>query len=287
MMKSRIRGVPWWAGLMGLLSAVGCRGAQRAEAQAALAEALSGRDPARVAAAAQAAAPHQGEDPALDRLLGDALANILMRPDEGLSLLLEHPDPGDPAWRAAAGAAALRTGRGEVVGRVAAEARLGDVDEGAPAIPWLGRRALSDPAIGFADLRALLDDCALLDDQPDRGRAAIDAPLPPGLVPVARALGADRVVLGRARAPADPAPESGRGRPPCHRGVLLDVEPLESPLPRHAVLALAGAAPPFSPPLYLSLTRGPDGGPWVLGSTRPDDAQALLRRALEDHPEEP
>ena len=61
------------------------------EARDALAEALTTRDPGSVSTAARAASEFEGQDPALDRMLGDALANVLMRPADGIALLRAHP----------------------------------------------------------------------------------------------------------------------------------------------------------------------------------------------------
>ena len=72
--------------------------------------ALVRRDVAEVSAAARAADAFRGQDPALDRALGDALANVLMRPEQGLPLLKANPAPDDATWRTAMRGAAVRLG---------------------------------------------------------------------------------------------------------------------------------------------------------------------------------
>ncbi len=273
--------------LAAILALSGCTSggglpAEGAAARDALAGLLADRatvDVAAVSAAASHASAWQGQDAVLDRLLGDALANVLMRPGDGLALLRQRPDPESAAWRAAMGGAALRAGTAAAVYGVQDEAGLSKVDAEAPGVAWLGARALRDPALGWADLVELDADCALLDGQPSRGRRSIDVPMPPALLATARAQGADRVVLGRARLAADDPPETGKGRPPCRSGRLLAPADLQ-PMPRHVVLVAAGPAAPFSPPLYISLSRGPDGTPWVLASERPEPATALVAAAL-------
>ena len=280
---------PQWGAVVGL---VGCTSGLPAEgeaARAALAAALADRSTvpvAQVSEAARAAAPWKGQDAELDMLLGDALANVLMRPAEGLALLRSRALPGDPRWKNAMGGAALRSATAGAVYAVQQEAGLAAVDAEAPGVAWLGARALRDPALGWSALVRLDRDCALLDGQPQRGRQGIDVEVPQELLAEARAQGASHVVLGRAERPTDEAPETGRGRPPCRTGRLLG-ETLPEPMERHLVVAMQGTGPLFSEPLYLSLGRGPSREPWVIGSTRSEAARSLIEAALAREPSAP
>jgi hypothetical protein len=266
----------------------GCTGglpAEGREARAELVAALDDRqavDVEAVSRAARSAARWKGQDALLDVVLGDALANVLMRPGEGLALLRAHPDPSDPRWQAAMGGAALRTGTSAAVHAVQHEAQLSPVDAEAPGVSWLAARALRDPSLGWAALVELDADCRLLDGQPERGRRPLDVPVPERLLATA-AEAATRVVLGRGPRPTDDPPETGRGLAPCRTGRLLG-EALPSPMLRHVVLAAEGPAPPVAPALYLSLGWGPSREPWVLGSTRPEAAASLIEAALGSEP---
>jgi hypothetical protein len=147
----------------------GCTGGlprEALEAREALAAALADRqevDPEAVAAAARRAAVWKGQDGLLDVILGDALANVLMRPSEGLALLRAHPSPADPQWQRAMGGAALRTGTAAAVHAVQQEAGLPPVDAEAPGVAWLAAQALRDPALGWAELVELDADCCFFD----------------------------------------------------------------------------------------------------------------------------
>ena len=70
---------------------------------------------------AQQASVWEGQDARLDRMIGDALANVLMSADDGLRLLRSNPAPGDRGWREAMQGAALRTGDPVVIRSVWAE----------------------------------------------------------------------------------------------------------------------------------------------------------------------
>lgn len=241
-------------------------------AKAALAAALVDRDPKVVADAARAASAWKGEDAALDTMLGDAVANVLMRPEDGLAMLEAAPSPGQPGWTAAVGAAALRAGQVQRVQEIVAELGGPAKAVSPPLVAWMGARALRDPALSIDDLVAAAEDCALFDRRPARGRKPVDAPAPAGLIEAARALGADRVVVGRAGAPADPPPASGKGNQPCATGRLLPVA--LAPLSRHLVVgARCGEQR-----VFLDI-RPQDGEAWVFGASDEGLARGWLGAA--------
>ena len=97
-----------------LLVACGGGSAERQSAQEALVDALTRRDPQEVSAAARRASAWEGEDPVLDGLLGDAVANVLMRPEQGWPLLMAAREVGGPAWETAALGATLRAPQGSL-----------------------------------------------------------------------------------------------------------------------------------------------------------------------------
>lgn len=255
------------------LSVVACGSpSPQAQATAALEAALTTRDPDTVSEAARAAGEWEGQDPHLDKLLGDALANVLMRPGAGLELLKTRRDPADPMWVAAVAGAAARIGETNVVQAVSDDAGLGLPPVPADALAWLRTQALSDPAIGQDTLEWVAHTCALLDAQPLRGRRTVDQPATdklPALLPV---LGADLVVLGRSTAPADPPPETGRGRLPCRTGrAYVDSTVWPEPLPGHVVVGIrTGEAA-----LHFSV-KPEAGAPWVFGSTQPEATSELV-----------
>ena len=80
-----------------------------------LAQELTNRDPKKVSSAAEHAAQWEGQDAQMDRLIGDALANVLMNPIDGLRLLQNNPDVGNVAWEGALLAAASRTGDAQLM----------------------------------------------------------------------------------------------------------------------------------------------------------------------------
>ena len=236
-----------------------------------LAAALQTRDVATVSDAARAASAFEGQDPALDRLIGDALANVLMRPADGLPLLAAHPDPHDPEWTRAYESAALRTSDPSVL----AAARTATETTGAlptPAlIAWVGAQALRDPAVSIDTLDRASAACSLWDAQPPRGRRSVDQPVSEGFFEALPQLGATTVIIGRATVPTDPAPSEGTGLQPCEYGRIWPDAAWPRPLPRHLTVAIgtpAGA-------LYLSVQ--PVGGePWVFASAQAELAGELV-----------
>ena len=239
-----------------------------------LADALVERDPQAVSTAARAAGPYQGQDLELDHLLGDAFANVLMRPAEGIALLRTRPAPGVPEWTTALESAVLRTGNAAALEVTLRETGTGPIPAPEALVEWMSARALRDPHISIADHRAAAADCALFDAHPSRGRRTVDQPTPPGFFDALFQLGATRVVVGRAAVPPDPAPDSGRGLQPCRTGRIWSEAAWPDPMFRHVTVAIASQ----TQPLFLSV-RPENGQLWVFGSTRNVVAGELVARA--------
>lgn len=273
------RGALWAASGLLTLWIIGCDqglSPEAIDARAGLEAALRTRDPMAVSTAARAASAWQGRDPALDRLLGEALANVLMKPDLGLPLLESAPAPSDPAWVEATLSAALRTGSVREMTRLMHAFPVAPVDLESPVTDQVVARALRDPAVGWSALGVAVGDCALLDQQPQRGRQPIDEPASDALLAGARALGAARVIVGRAERRTDPDPLSGRGDLSCRTGrVFAGARALPTPLPRDLVLA----AEDEGGVVFLNLKEGEDGFARAFGTNDVEAAERWLAAA--------
>ncbi len=198
-------------------------------AREALASALVAPKAEAVSQAARGASAWQGQDPALDRLLGDALANVLMRPEEGLPLLEANPAPDDPAWRRALRGAALRS---DDKARIAAAwtATGGEPPQlDVPLLSQIVSRARHDPAFDVGTVDALLWRCALLLRRPTVGRKSLGMQVEGDLFAAGRALGASGFAVGRSVLQVDMSANAQVWR--CGELVLLEDEALPSPLP--------------------------------------------------------
>jgi hypothetical protein len=231
--------------------------------------ALEERVPEQVGRAARHAARWQGQDPELDRMLGDALANVLMKSDKGLDLLRANPDNEGAQWREAVLSAAVRSGDPAVLRAVQEEVGAPGPTPNPTLMEQLAVRARKDPTISWSQLSPAIDACAILDRRPTRGRQALDLPAPSNLAAAARALGATTIIVGRPPSSADPDPLSGRGDPRCNRLVLLPDAELPSRIARTAVIA--AQAPDGT--LFLE-ARETNGSPWLIAAS---DAQAGAR----------
>lgn len=243
-------------------------------AQNTLEQALVDRDPSTVSAAARAAAAFEGQSPELDRLLGDALANVLMRPHDGIELLRAHPAPTDPTWVRAIESAALRTGESAALDATYRETGTVPIRSPEPLVAWMGIRALRDPAVSIDTFRDAAAACTLWDNQPTRGRRTVDQPVPDGFFAATKALGATHIVVGRAEVPTDPPAHTGDGLQPCKRGRIWATAAWPEPLPKHVTVAIATD----THPLYLSVRPEADA-PWVFASTRSHIAGELVAAA--------
>lgn len=260
-----------------LLALIACGGLPQegVAARSALEQALQARDPAAVSAAARASAPWRGEDPALDRLLGDALANVLMHPGEGLALLEANPAPESRDWQDALRGAALRTGDTQAMARAWAAAGRAAPDFRAPIIGQAVTRAIRDPKLTIPEIDAVVADCELLEQRPRIGRKGYSAPAPRTLLAAARALGATELAMGRTAYPTDPDPEGGQGLWSCADLRIIPGEALPVPFPTHVLVI--GATDGVDA-VFLEL-RLEDEVPWVFVSSNAEWAARWVRAA--------
>ena len=226
-------------------------------ARDALRSALQTRDPAQVSTAARAAGAWRGQDPELERLLGDALANVLMRPGEGLALLEQRPAPDDPAWTAAIRGAAIRVGDAATLARVRALTGQPEVALDPDVVDQVATRARLDPTFPLDELDDVNARCGLLGHRPRAGRKDYRAPLPAHLEEAARALGATVFALGRTPLETDGDPLRGQGLYLCRELRLLPALP--TPFPGR--LTVFGASDGRTN-VYLE-ARMEEEGPWI------------------------
>ena len=202
-----------------------------------MAQSLQSRDPAEVSRHAREAARWEGQDPALDRLLGDALANVLMHPEDGLRLLQANPLPGDPDWEKAHLAATMRSGNAAAMESAFTATGRPSLNFNHTVVQQMVRRMLSDPQIGPEVMIEAIADCTLIDAQPNVGRKVLDQPARPDLLMVAPMVGAIRTVLARPVFRGDPEPSSSRGPLFCNQKVLI-ADGWPTPLPRTMTVGL-------------------------------------------------
>lgn len=194
-------------------------------ARDALAQALGPRDPKAVQAAVEQAVQWEGQDPALDRLLGDALANVLMHVEDGRARLEANSDPDSDAWATAFLLATARTGDVERM-----TATWSKLDRPAPPFSnpvtsSVVQRLKRDTLMTLEAFEQPIFDCGLMDAQPPVGRSALDTAVSTDLLKVAPWVGADRVVIGRPKSKSDTDPDQARGPIQCARKVLLETWP--------------------------------------------------------------
>lgn len=279
--------------------------AEARAAQAELEAALAGGDVQAVSQAARAASAWRGQDPALDRALGDALANHLLRVDEGAALLQSVAAPDDPAWRAAARGAALRTGnRAWLAELVAPPAPDADDWKGLPlthtVFDQVVTAARTDASVDLATLRRVLADCALLDARPRLGRRQVDLPLPDSLLATVQHLGASRTLVARTQLAM--ARSTRREQVwHCGTGWLVEggTDTIPDPLPPNGVMlavsdghrsAWVELDPRPEGPWATVATDGKAAARWMLTAREVDlalaeglDQDAALARALARH----
>ena len=256
-------------------------GVEGRAARDALKVALVERDVGLVADAARSAGPWEGKDVSLDRLLGDALANVLMRPEEGLSLLDAHSALGDTDWERSVLDAVFRTGDIERI--AASRSRLGRpaIPLEHPVVQQMVLRARSDPAVGHSALEQAVADCSLLDGQPQIGRQVIDLPGPSQLPSAATALGATHFVIGRPAWRSDPDPVTGRGPVQCATGAVISGG-WPVPAPRSMVIGASDGRRA----VYINL-HPKGGGIWAYAASDSEAAAQWIQAALymAEHPD--
>jgi hypothetical protein len=206
------------------------------EARTRLREAIAAGEVDRVSAAARHADQWRGKEAQLDRLLGHALANVLMRPDQGLPLLEGNPADGNEEWAGWLAGAALRAGDYATMERIRRGLRLPNIDLVHPVVEQLTARARLDPRVGWGDMERAIAACDLLDGQPRRGRMPIEHDAPGVLPATALALGATDIVIGRAERLDDHDPLQGTGDIKCRTGRLVGGDRLPQPMPRNVTV---------------------------------------------------
>ena len=241
------------------------------EARDRLASALLERDPAIVGPRAEEASMWEGQDPALDRLLGDALSNVLMSPADGLRLLRSSPDPSQAAWREAIRSAALRTGEPETIRGVWSDLGEPLIPAGNPVLGQVVQRMLADPSVDSNEALAGLFGCQLLDAQPAVGRKEMDHPIGSSVVDVIGLLGVDQVTVGRPMYRSDPDPQSGRGPLQCTKKVLLS-DGWPEPMPKTVTVALRQG----DRTAFIDI-RNDAGQPWAYAASDARVGDRILR----------
>lgn len=238
------------------------------EARGTLAQALLERDVDTITKAAQTASAWEGKDPSLDRLLGDALANVLMRPEAGLALLEANPAVGDPAWERATLNGTMRLGQAARLDALLARLGRTAIDFDHLVFGQVAVQAMSDAAITYELLEDVLADCRLLDGQPRVGRQALDLPADKHIIDAARVLGATNIVVGRPVRRTDPTPGTKGGPYHCISGLLLPARWPEA-MPRSMTIGASDG----ETRLYLNIIMQADG-PWAFAAS---DAMAGAR----------
>lgn len=266
---------PTCALLLAACTGIGGLPQEAVRARTALRQAIATGDADQVGDAARVADRWRGRDAELDRLLGHALANVLMRPDEGLPLLESAPATDDPVWVGQVAAAALRAGDYATLERVSRGLELPRVDLMNPVVEQYVVRARLDPALGWQDMAEAVRRCELLDGQPRRGRLPIDRVAPSALPHTALALGAERVVMGRPERLDDHDPLAGTGNVQCRTGRIVEGLRLPKPLPRN----LTVGAEQGDDRVYIVI-KPREGEAWAYGTNA--DAAALRWLAATD-----
>lgn len=219
---------------LAVLLVTGC-GADLDSRRQALQAALEGGDLQAISEAARAAAAFEGQDPALDRLLGEALANHLLKGAEGLALLRGNPLPGDRRWLEATADAAMRAGDLPVLVETMQQLGL-PYDATLPATEQVARLSRQDRAVRHTLLAEVARKCALVDARPQLGRQFLDMPSSPNLERALRLLGATEIVLTRTHlqySPRTPVERSFQ----CRTAWLPEgMDSVPSPLPPKGVL---------------------------------------------------
>lgn len=249
--------------------------ADRTQARDRLAQALASADLAQVSEAARAAAAFEGQDPALDRLLGDALANHLLRAADGAALLKANPAPDDPAWVAAATDAALRANDRPWLGELlAAQGHTLNLDHA--VVEQVQRLAARERDVDQATLIQAVRDCTLVDGRPSIGRRQVDLPAPATLERALRLFGATNVVVSRTQLVYSPRTNHERAWK-CDTGWLQfgGHQGIPDPLPPKGVVVAATDGVTTG---YVELDLKPQG-PWATVSHDPDLVARWLQAA--------
>jgi hypothetical protein len=265
------------SGALLLALAIACASPDRGDAlpeearaaRDALADALVTRDAALVSEKARAAAEWEGEDKALDLLLADALANVLMRPDDATPILARWPPSDDPGYRAIVFGKALRSDDWAAIDRL-----LPGEPTGNPARDQLAIRARRETAFGETEFVRAIRACALLDREPPVGRREIDFPVPPTVLEAMHAWGAPQVAIGRPSQEIDPLPERGEDPVRCARQRWLDIAVLPKLAPHPMTLAVSDGVHD----VFVEI-KTEKNGHWAWAANDPERAGRILAAA--------
>ena len=238
-------------------------------ARTALGEALATRDPALVSEKARAAAQWEGKDRALDLLLADALANVLMRPAEADPILARWPPSDDPAYRAIVFGKALRSSDWDALAELLPGAPVDN-----PVRDQLAIRARHDPSFGEPGFVRTIAACSLLDREPPVGRRAIDLPVPPNVLEALQAWGVPQVAIGRPSQEIDPLPELGQDPVRCQGMRWLDIRELPTLAPHPMTLGASDGVHD----VYVEI-KTEKNGHWGWASNDPARAGRILDAA--------
>ncbi|NOY26893.1 MAG: hypothetical protein GXP62_13560 [Oligoflexia bacterium] len=243
------------------------------QARTALQAALASGDVTAVSNAARAAGDLEGKDPALDRLLGDALANHLLRTEDGARLLRANPAPGDPVWLDAATDAALRIGDRPWLAKLLA-LRGVELDLKRSVVDQVMRLSASDASIDHKVLETVVEDCALVGSRTRTGRRPVDLPVPDSLQKTLTVLGATHIIAARTTLVYSPRTSTDRSWK-CAAGWLPQgsYHTIPDPLPPRGIVLVATDGRTTGS-VELESTRS---GPWATSSGDP----ALVARWLQ------
>ena len=239
---------------------------------------MEDRDIETVRRTVQAAMPWKGKDAELDRLLGDALANVLMQPNEGLILLQENPAPENASWQWATSAAILRTGDLEAMRLAPTTLGVQSVDFQSDVVDQLVRQARMEPRMGWDDMVTAVQSCELLDGQPTRGRQPLDIPATQSLFSAADALHATVTALGRPATPSDEHAGDIKSSDPirCNRLYWLR----DPTLPANTRRGIVAAAVFDEQAVYIDI-QSQQGALWAVATNNADLATSWLDTAHE------
>lgn len=235
-----------------------------------MAQSLQTRDPATVSEMAKDAAVWEGQDPELDRLLGDALANVLMHPADGLRLLEANPAPTDPDWVTAYVGASMRSGDPAAMAKAWNSLGRPELNFEHPVVHQVVRRMLADPTVSPDLMVQAITQCSFLDSQPHVGRKPLDQMVDENLLMVAPMVGATQTVLGRPTFRGDPEATSNRGPFFCTHKVLVDGWP--TPLPKTMSVGLTDGVHR----VFIDIKPN-NGEAWAFATSDPEAADRWLK----------
>lgn len=244
-----------------------------ADARRVLESALASGDVSAISDAARSAGALEGRDPALDRLLGDALANHLLKAEDGALLLRNNPAPDDPVWVAAATDAALRVGDRPWLHELLVAQGL-ELDLEHPVVAQVERLAAREADVDHKVLTQVVRDCTLVDGRPKLGRRQVDLPVPDNLERALRLLGATELIAARTTLVYSPRSFHERSWK-CQAGWLpaTSYTSIPVPLPPRGVVVVVSDGVTTG---YVELERS-DLGPWASVSGDPDMAARWLQ----------